>query len=484
MTWMRWLGTVVAMLYGSLSQVVWSEAVDSRDCYLDGWRSALKCSRLTVGEGVTKVDLAVMVAPAVNEVGRAPLYLLAGGPGQAASDLAPLLNLFDRINRERAIVLVDRRGAGRSEPLDCGWKLDPPDDLEVFSAQLADCYLQQKDFANSLSSRQEVDDLERVRQYLGHTKIALWGVSWGSRTALLYQQWYPESLSSLVLDAVAPIDVKVFLAATAAEQALRKLERDCSGDPACARLGDWRADLDQLQQDWDNDTRRFPDPYTGVLTGEPVPRWILLNIIRGALYLPETAAQLPYAIKQAGSGNYRPLAAIEGVLRGNNMSLGLTFSVACAEELSRTSDEEVASDSADTFLGTAYVALFERGCRVWPVAERPYPQPESRSHPVLLISGEADPITPPVYADTHLDYLTDKQHLVVAGGGHSNSARGCIPELIERFLKAPETPLDPGCVEEIQRPPFMVDKFGPELGAQRGEAGEQMEIGGRGSDPG
>ncbi|MDP5208378.1 alpha/beta hydrolase [Microbulbifer sp. 2205BS26-8] len=441
-----------------------SEVAESRDCYLDGWRNTLRCSRLTVGKGDTRVSLAVMVAPAVSESDKAPLYLLAGGPGQAASDLAPMLNLFRRVNRERAIVLVDRRGAGLSQSLDCGWKLMLPTDLEVFSSELADCYLEQKSFANSLSSRQTVNDLERVRKHLGHRKIALWGVSWGTRTALLYQQWYPESLSVLVLDAVAPIETKVFLTAQAAEGALQALERDCLKDRACAQLGDWRTELNDLLENWQATAIPFPDPFTGVLSEEPVPRWVLQNVIRGALYHPETAALLPYAIKQASRGNYLPLSAIEGLLRQNIMSLGLTFSVACAEELNRISPEEVARDEAGTFLGNAFLEMFERGCQVWPVSEKPYTKPELRSHPVLLISGEADPITPPRYVDEQLQYLSNKQHLIIAGGGHSNTGRGCIPELIADFLHAPDKPLEQGCMEEIHRPPFMVDGFGPAPG--------------------
>ncbi len=468
MIWVRWVLIGAVMLCGTVPPTAWANSaeVKSHDCYLDGWSNALQCSRLTVGEGGAKVSLAIMVAPAVSVSGKAPLYLLAGGPGQAASDLAPMLNLFRRVNRERAIVLVDRRGAGLSQPLDCGWNLALPTDLEIFSSELADCYLEQKSFANSLSSRQTVNDLERVRRHLGHGKITLWGVSWGTRTALLYQQWYPESLSALVLDAVAPIETKVFLTARAAEDALQTLERDCLEDKACAQLGDWRAELNHLLENWKVTAIPFPDPFTGVLSEQPIPRWVLLNVIRGALYHPETAALLPYAIKQADRGNYLPLSAIEGLLRQNTMSLGLTFSVACAEELNRISPEEVARDGAGTFLGNAFLKMFERGCQVWPVSAKPYTKPEPRGHPVLLISGEADPITPPRYADEQLQYLSNKQHLVIAGGGHSNTGRGCISELIADFLHAPDKPLEQGCMEKIHRPPFMVDGFGPAPGGK------------------
>lgn len=453
-------------------------------CYLDGWSSALRCYRVPVGaagrgdaSGSVPGGLAVMVAPAVSDSGRDPLYLLAGGPGQAASELAPLLNAFRKVNRERAIVMVDRRGAGRSGAFRCGFERQMPSDLQQFSRRLADCYLQRADFAESLSSRQTVEDLERVRRYLGHDRIALWGGSWGTRTALLYQQWHPQSLSALVLDAVAPIDSKVFLAAGAAEQALQELARDCADDPECARFGDWKGDLNRLLDGWsDAQARAFPDPLTGVPAAEPVPRWMLANAVRAALYEPAAAAQLPYAIHQASRGNYLPLSGLTGLFinTADSMAMGLTFSVACAEALNRISADEVARDSADTFLGTAFYDLFHSGCRAWPVTAKPYSEPEPRDHPVLLISGAADPITPPVYAERQLGYLSNRQHLIVAGGGHINSRRGCIPDLIARFLNRPAEPLDKTCVADIARPPFMVDAFGPALGVKTGtKAGKQ-----------
>ena len=435
----------------------------SQACYLDGWSESLRCYQIAVDEDV---ELAVMVAPAVNGGQHEPLYMLAGGPGQAASQLARLLNPLRKLNRERDIVLVDRRGAGKSDAFDCGMDKDMPVQLQEFVDQLAACYQASPQRPKSLNSRQTVEDLEAVRKALGHHKISLWGGSWGTRTALLYQQWYPDSLQSLVLDGVAPIETKVFLTAKAAESSLQALVDACAEDAVCADFGDWRSDLDTLLATWTpQQAAAFPDPFTGLPGKEPVEAWMLASAVRTALYDPAAAAQLPFAVQQARSGNLLPLSGIFGLfaqLEGS-MAMGLTFSVACAEEVNRMSAGEIAADSADTFIGDTFVRTFLEGCKRWPVAPRPYDKPEPRNHPVLLISGTADPITPPDYADSQLDYLPHKQHLVVAGGGHINSARGCIPELIREFLDAPDTALDQSCVADIQRPPFMAAAYGPAL---------------------
>ncbi|GAB2524629.1 alpha/beta fold hydrolase [Microbulbifer agarilyticus] len=443
-------------------------ALQPTPCHGSGWADALRCYAIPVTglQAGQVAELTVLVAPSLSEAHREPLYLLAGGPGQASSDLVKLLNPLRKINRERDLVFVDRRGAGRSQVFDCGLSDSPPADIERFVELLADCYQANPERPLALTSRQTVEDLEQVRMALGHEKISLWGGSWGTRTALLYQQWYPQSLQSLVLDGVAPIDSKVFLTAQAAEAALMELQQACSADPVCRGFGDWRNALDLILVNWDKASAvSFPDPFTGLPSEEPVESWMLANAVRTALYDPSVAAQLPFAIDQAAKGNLLPLSGIVGLfarLEGS-MAMGLTFSVACAEELSRMQHDEILADAAGTFLGQAFVQPFVRGCAQWPVPSREYPVSEPRSHPVLLISGSADPITPPLYAEQALDHLENRQHLIVQGGGHINSTRGCIPDLMEEFLNSGGQPLDQACIADIQRPPFMAGMFGPSL---------------------
>lgn len=484
----RWLGLsslyVLAVTLTSVAPITQAESAvqampavpASETCYVDGWAESLQCYRIPVSDD-GKVALSVLVAPAVNGGQHEPLYLLAGGPGQAASDLARLLNPLRKLNRGRDIVMVDRRGGGRSDAFDCGLGVDAPSNIEQFVAKLAVCRINSGDRPLTINSRQTVDDLETVRKALGHARISLWGGSWGTRTALLYQQWYPESLQSLVLDGVAPIDTKVFLAATAAESALVELQQACSGDPVCAGFGDWRNQLDSLLANWsDEQAQNFPDPLTGKTVEEPLEAWVLAGAVRTALYDPGAAAQLPFAVDQAGRGNYVPLSGIVGLFAEMEgaMSMGLTFSVACAEEMNRISAEDIASDAAGTFIGDGFIRVFSEGCKVWPVAAQPYDAPQPRHHPVLLISGSADPITPPKYADEQLAYLEQKQHLVVQGGGHINSMRGCVPDLILEFLDHPQAELDQNCLADIHRPPFTAGNFGPALLPELPEADSRL----------
>src|SRR5688572_13001317 len=85
-----------------------------------------ECGSFTVPEDPAKpdgrkIDLFVARVPAIS-LNKAPdpLFLIAGGPGTSAVDLyTSSAGPFDRVRRDRDIVLVDQRGTGRSHRLDC-----------------------------------------------------------------------------------------------------------------------------------------------------------------------------------------------------------------------------------------------------------------------------------------------------------------------------------------------------------------------------
>jgi hypothetical protein len=66
--------------------------------------------------------------------------LLAGGPGQAATEVQ-ILKTVDRIQRSRDILLVDQRGTGASGPLEC----DTDPEEGGLSAKFDDAY-REEDF--------------------------------------------------------------------------------------------------------------------------------------------------------------------------------------------------------------------------------------------------------------------------------------------------------------------------------------------------
>ena len=84
------------------------------------------CGKLSVYEDRVsnsgrKIDLNIMLIPATSSVVKPdPIFFLAGGPGQAAVEMGPLLfSRLSKLRRERDVVLVDQRGTGLSNSLAC-----------------------------------------------------------------------------------------------------------------------------------------------------------------------------------------------------------------------------------------------------------------------------------------------------------------------------------------------------------------------------
>jgi hypothetical protein len=62
-------------------------------------------------------------------------------------------------------------------------------------------------------------------------------------------------------------------------------------------------------------------------------------------------------------------------------------------------------------------------------------------------------------------HLPNSKHIVVPGAGHITLTRGCVPALVETFLRAASVDgLDPACTERLARPPFFINPTGPATG--------------------
>jgi hypothetical protein len=81
---------------------------------------------------------------------------------------------------------------------------------------------------------------------------------------------------------------------------------------------------------------------------------------------------------------------------------------------------------------------------------------------VLILSGSADPITPPWHAEKVAESLSNELHLVFEGMGHGNLSNLCSSGIFEKFIETASIQgLDTTCVDKVQPPPFFVDFSGP-----------------------
>lgn len=430
-------------------------------CRLKGIEREVRCGAVDVPEDPDRPDgrrltirFAVVPALAKNKAAD-PVFVLAGGPGQAAMRVAGLMQpVLSRLNARRDIVYVDQRGTGDSNPLACERtrkvvSLSESVDPSRAVAQLGECVTALQDradlrqYATWIATR----DLEAVRVALGAARINLWGGSYGTRAALDYLRQYPQQVRSLVLDGVAPATMALPASfAIDSDAALQTLMAACAADTGCrTHYPQLEADLQRLLFVAARGTRvTLTHPLTGEAENLLLDRTVLAGMLRSPLYAPQLAAVLPFALAQAGRGNYDPLFALYSALTGrmsDNFAEVMHFAVVCAEDMPRV-DAAQRTAAAATRFGTSFLELYERACAQIRVREVPgafYAAPGA-DVPVLILSGGADPVTPPRHGDGVAKSLPRALHLVARNLGHGVTQHGCAPELIGRFVRQADAP--------------------------------------------
>ena len=430
------------------------------------------------GQSGRKIALKIVVLPALSNDPRPdPLFILAGGPGMGAADNADLFKrAFERIQINRDIVLVDQRGTGDSNPLDCKLPEGKLEDLakvdeypiEEFKACLEGYDADPRLYTTPIA----MDDLDEVRAYLGYDRINVYGGSYGTRAGLVYLRRHPEHVRTVILDGVAPPDIVLPVSAPAdGRRALDLLLADCEADAACnERFPGLREKVRRLLERLEKQPQRvrLQHPRTGEWAGVEIHRELVANVMFGAFYSPLSSSLLPLLIERAEQNDFQPLVAMAFTSEelSDILSNGMFLSVVCSEDLPRVSEQDRAQLASDTFLGDMFKNRL-KPCEFWPRGEitDDYYEPVKSDAPVLILSGQLDPVTPPRWGEHIAKHLTNARHLVVPGVGHGALGQGCVSRLVSRFLdEGSSANLDTSCIEQISRPPFFVSSTGPRAG--------------------
>lgn len=439
--------------------------------------SGAECGVLDVDENSQvengkKIGLNILRLPAINPVPKDdPLFIIAGGPGQSAVDVAEhLYYAFEEVRKSRDIIFVDQRGTGKSQPLDCSGVAKLTQQLtfgdrktEIKSAlrECADSYSESLQF---YTTPYAADDLDRVRQALGYQQINLWSVSYGTRVALEYMRRYPAATRTSVLDGVAPISMALPWSAEAdALAALHKINQQCAAITTCVEAyGDLTikaeavaARLQKTPVDIDIEHPSTRLPYHVQMDQE-----VFASAVRMALYSRDFARLLPLAISQAHTENYRLLTALIALAERRNgfadVSLGMHYTILCNEDYPQYVSKNFVE--SEKFLQLKAVQTASEICELWPRVALPetYFVPVQSHVPTLLLSGARDPVTPPYWAELALLGLPHAKHAVAPGGHHSITRDGCTTRLIAQFIQTGNIEqLDTSCVEKIlPLPPY------------------------------
>src|SRR5947208_7881279 len=420
---LRWVCSVLLVTTGVLFLLIYAGGCarhpmpaglsNLKPCRVEGVNEELLCGKLTVFENrqtrtSQTIDLNVVVLPAFDQKNKAePLFDLVGGPGASSAEGAGFYaGPGKEYRRRHDVVCVDQRGTGKSNRLAIPRQKTPKYYLsEMYPVDYV------REMRQALEKRADLtkyttsiamDDLDDVRAWLGYDGINLFGLSYGTRAALVYMRQHPEHVRSAILLAVAPTDLKMPLHhSESAARAMDLLLGECDRDAACHAAflqirDDWKNALAQLEKQ--PARAEYSSADKAAPTTVEIQRGVFAEKIRTWMYGRDKAARIPMTVHHAAGGDFAPfLQQAIGPSIPDFVADGMYLSVTCAEDVPFINQEEAAKLNADNPFGNYRVFQQTRACGMWPRGKIPtdFLEPVSSNAPVLILSGNMDTVTPP-----------------------------------------------------------------------------------------
>ncbi|HEV2674192.1 MAG TPA: alpha/beta fold hydrolase [Aliidongia sp.] len=451
--------------------------VETVDCWfpIPAGRAA-RCGQLIAPESWRAPDDRTVTIPFVVFSGGAgaapdPVIFINGGPGEPTGIAAGEIGRWWGLTRTagwaqgRDVVVFDERGVGLSQPgLACPEMIEIGDQLfsqpmtpqatnAAWAAAAGRCHARLVGTGIALDRYNTdaiVRDLAALIDGLGYRSWNLLAVSYGTRVALSFLRDHHDGTRSVILDSVYPPSVKAYEdSAASAAHAMAGMVDACVANPSC------KAANPHLAASLQAAIRRAATQALVVplhRAGQPDKRVSLddaklVEVLFYGFYRSEDLRILPNAITALDQGNVQPLVPfVEAALdnyQSTATSHGLYLSVICHDELP-FDDPQVIARSAAASGDLRQFALSDLGlaaCPAWPagvaaVAER---LPVQSDVPIVMLSGDLDPITPLGWAKVALATLPKASLFHFPGVGHGVlAANTCADIIARRFFAKPQ----------------------------------------------
>ncbi len=461
-----------------------SGSIKLRDCEVpgadEGKTEKVLCGSYEVFENRAaksgrRITLKIVVFPATGRDKLPdPVFYIPGGPGSSSTEEAPYVaEDFAKIRERRDLVFVDQRGTGGSNPLNCTFfdpkdlqsylgHWNPRDDVRKCRTQLeakADLSL----YVTSIA----MDDLDEVRGALGYDRINLAGSSYGTRASQEYIRRHGKNVRAALLHGISPTGQfmpRDFPQHT--ERALNGVIAECAADKDChAAFPDLKTEVQKVLAILRKGPAEVDVKTDSKTTRIKLSRDLAAEAVRYMLYQSGAAGRLPLILHLAAQGNFAPLAEAALFFRQQIVATGangLYLSVTCAEDLPWIEPGEGERNGENTFLGDYRLRQQRDACALWPQGSIPkdYSSTIRSDVPTLILTGQWDPVTPPIYGDDLSKNLRNSLHIVVPSGGHGFGdldGIDCISRITADFIdKGTPRGLDTSCVRSIRRKGFQL----------------------------
>ncbi|MFK7804346.1 MAG: alpha/beta hydrolase [Anaerolineae bacterium] len=444
---------------------------------------SVRCGVLNVPENRESgsdrmIQLAVAILPAANGNPEPdPVIYLEGGPGGSAVagfEADPDGWAQYGFAQNRDLVLFDQRGTGYSIPeLDCDESDTQADALELAETCKAALEAEGIDLS-AYNSVESAADVAALVEALGYETYNLLGISYGTRLGLAIMRDHPEGLRSVVLDSPFPPN-----ADPAQTEAALTWGRFEAVFDACEDDGECAVTFPNLQQTFLDTVDQLNSEPVDEIYGDDLVALIQQMMFGGEDFI----FLIPLLIDQASQGNLDLFFELEpdvfgmapaGMLNRVNQPIwqdfdvdddqtdgdaqGMYNSVMCHDEFAfsdvDTAEDYTISKIPDQMYTGLFIGTVDQftTCSVWDVgAADAYVDAAVVSDiPTLVLVGEFDTATPPVWGELTVETLSNGTLVQITGGGHSLvSSNGCAISLMDAFFADP-TSLDTSCVDELE----------------------------------
>jgi pimeloyl-ACP methyl ester carboxylesterase len=416
-------------------------AITFTTCAVPNVDGPVRCARFEVPEDRAKpgrmIGLNIVVLEATGPSRKPdPIVPLQGGPGQGATQQAEFYaQIFASLRRDHDIVLIDSRGTGRSNPLECDIStpdaLRSPDLLPPATIEGCRKVLESRADLSAYTTSAFTKDLDAVRTAMRIEQWNLFGGSYGTRLAQEYIRRFAPRVRTATLTGIAAPSLMIPLSYARDAQAALEASFDS---------GTQKAFTDVLAT-----LRGGPVKVTVEGAEVTVSEGLLAESVRSLLYSTNSVQRIRNIIATTAAGDFS--AAGASVLRtkrnfSRDIALGLYLSVTCAEDIPMIDPARVPDAVRNTFLGDFRIRQQIGACHLWRSGTAPAEvfTPVVSDVPILLFSGDRDPVTPPSAAEEVVRTLRNGRHIVLPNTGHAFGITApCIVSMMTTLLKTAET---------------------------------------------
>ena len=409
-----------------------------------------------------EVKIAVTILKSKAKDAKTILYL-EGGPGAGGiTSIDTWLN--NPLRNNYSIVLVDARGTGNSLPKLCpdlGNKF-----LEILAKNQSSIADEQEKVTEAIGCKESLikrgiditqynsssiaNDLNALKTALHLKKWNVYGTSYGTYVAQVYANNYPEDIQSLVLDSSIS-DIAQYYDQNTANfmTSLDKVFDACKNDPNCNQQ---YPDLEKVF--YNTIDKLSKNPITVNVDKKIIPtEKFTYNAedfkisIQQALYSKKLIQVLPLLITEFNHGNKEALSSLVTAFSGAlSLDYGMYYCVSCNETLnfnSLSAFDKKSLNYKDLKGGLSFYRSDFKVCEKWNLgmaqnkSENDLSKFYASNIPVLIFSGEFDPITPSSNGLILSKKLKNSSFVTIPASGHVPSFTMSSMKIINDFMADP-----------------------------------------------